>query len=212
MAPAVMGRPYTGAATVYSSPRLELSRLRKVGYFTKDAEVSGSWTWSNGDAVRITTVSKGAEVHMVLSYTWRDPYTGKPEEIRQRIDLVSKPANLGRGRVLYFLCPSTGRLCRILYRAYHARTFRSRWGFSYPLYYPGQVCGKLDRWNTRYWDLERHMEGMKRKRKQGTYRGKPTKQAKRREHLLSEWARVDELRWSLASFPKRLQAVLMEGP
>jgi hypothetical protein len=206
-----MGRPYTGAATVYSSPRLELARLRKAGYFTKDAQVSGSWTWSNGDAVSITTVNKGAEVHMVLSYTWRDPYTGKPEEIRQRIDLVSKPANLGRGKVLYFRCPSTARLCRILYRAYSARTFRSRWGFSYPLYYPGQVCGKLDRSNTRYWDLERHMEGMKGKRRQGTYRGKPTKRAKRREHLLNECERMDELRWSPASFPKRLRAVLMAG-
>jgi hypothetical protein len=211
MARAVMGRPYTGAATVYSSPRLELSRLRKAGYFTKGAEVSGSWTWSNGDAVRITTVSKGGEVHMVLSYTWRDPYTGKPEEIRQRIDLVSKPANLGRGKLLYFRCPSTGRLCRILYRAYHARTFRSRWGFSYRLYYPGQVSGKLDRCNTRYWDIERHIEGMRGKRRQETYQGKPTKRAERRERLLSEWERVDELRFSPASWPKRLQAVLRGG-
>lgn len=206
-----MGRPYTGAATVYSSPRLELSRLKAAGYFTKDAEVRGSWTWSNGEAVGITTVNKGAEVHMVLSYTWTDPWTGKPEEIHQRIDMVSKPANLGRGTLLYFRCPSTGRLCRILYRAYHARTFRSRWGFSYRLYYPGQVCGKLDRWNTRYWDLERHMEGMKGKRKAGTYRGKATKRAKRREHLLSEWERMEELRWSPASFPKRLRAVFMAG-
>lgn len=137
-----MGRSYTGTATVYSTPRLELSRLRKAGYFTKDAEVSGSWTWSNGDAVRITTVSKGAEVHMVLSYTWRDPYTGKPEKIRQRIDLVSKPANLGRGMVLYFRCSSTGRLCPILYWANHLRTFRSRWGFSYRLFCPGELFGK----------------------------------------------------------------------
>jgi hypothetical protein len=206
-----MGRPYTGAATVYSSPRLELSRLKAAGYFTKDAEVRGSWTWSNGDVVSITTLNKGGEVHMVLSYIWMDPWTGKPEEIRQRIDLVRKPANLGRGRVLYFSCPSTGRLCRILYRAYHARTFRSRWGFSYRLYYPGQVCGKLDRCNTRYWDIERHMDGMKGKRKAGTYRGKITKRAKRREHLLSEWKRMDELRFSLASWPKRLQAALIEG-
>jgi hypothetical protein len=93
-----MGRPYTGAATVYSSPKLELSRLKAAGYFTKDAEVRGSWTWSNGDAVTITTVNKGAEVHMVLSYTWTDPWTGKPEDIHQRIDMVSKPSNLGRGK------------------------------------------------------------------------------------------------------------------
>lgn len=204
-----MGRPYSGAATVQTSPRLELSRLRKAGYFIKDAEVSGSWSWSNGDTVRITTVNKGAEVHMVLSYTWSDPYTGKPEEIHQRIDLVSKRSNLGRGRVLYFRCPSTGRLCRILYRAYHARTFRSRWGFSYRLYYPGQLCGKLDRWNTRYWDIDRHLEIMKRKRKQSTYMGRPTKRAERIERLMKEWERMEELRWAPESFPKRLKSILL---
>ncbi len=142
---------------------------------------------------------------MALSYTWTDPYTGKPEEIRQRIDLVSKPANLGRGTVLYFRCPSTGRLCRILYRAYHARTFRSRWGFSYRLYYPGQVCGKLDRWNTRYWDVERHLDRTKTKRKAGSYRGKPTKRAERMERLYAELSRTEELRWSPASWPKRIR-------
>jgi hypothetical protein len=44
-----MGRPYAGTATVYSSPRLELSRLMRAGYFTKEAEVRGSWSWTNGD-------------------------------------------------------------------------------------------------------------------------------------------------------------------
>ena len=175
-----MGRPYAGTATVYSSPRLELSRLLKAGYFTKGAEVIGSWTWSNGDTVRIVTRRKGAEVYMDLSYTWTDPHTGAAEDVQQRFDMVSKPSNLGKGTVLYFRCPSTDRLCRILYRAYHARTFRSRWGFSYRLYYPAQLCGKLDRSNTRYWDIERNMECMVSKRKQVTYQGKPTKRSKRK--------------------------------
>ena len=203
-----MGRGYTGSSTVYECPRLVLSKLRKAGYFTKDAEVRGVWSWTSGEVVNITTVNKGAEVHMDLSYTWRDPYTGKPEEVRQRIDLVRKPSNLGRGSVLYFRCPSTGRLCRILYRAYSARTFRCRQGFSYRLYYPGQVCSKLDRWNTRYWDLERHAEGMERMRSPGTYRGRPTKRARRWERLLSELERMEQLRWSPASFPQRLRSVL----
>ena len=203
-----MGRPYAGTSTVYASPRLELSRLRKAGYFAKDAEVVGSWTWTNGDAVRIATVNKGAEVYMEVSYTWKHPHTGASEEVRQRIDVVSKPGNLGRGTVLYFRCPSTGRLCRILYRAYHARTFRSRWGFSYRLYYPSQLCGKLDRWNTAYWDIERHMEGMKGKRPPGTYRGRPTKRAERLERLLAKQWEAELLRWSPASFPKRLRKAL----
>jgi hypothetical protein len=201
-----MGRPYTGAATVYSAPRLELSRLRKVGYFTQGAVVSGSWTWSNGDAVNILTSWKGAEVYMELRYTWTDPRSGKPEDVRHRIEVVSKRSNLGRGHVLYFRCPFTGRMCRILYRAYHARTFRSRWGFSYRLYYPSQVCGKRTRWDETYWNAERHLERSKGKRKTGTYRGEPTKRTKRRERLFLQLERADEMRWwSPSAWPKRLR-------
>lgn len=207
-----MGRPYTGAATVYSSPRLELSRLRKAGYFTKDAEVSGSWTWSNGDAVDIITVSKGGVVYMELSYTWTHPHTGTAEDVRQRFDMVSKPSNLGCGEVLYFRCPSTGRLCRILYRAYHARTFRSRWGFSYRLYYPSQVCGKLNRWDEVYHNTERALEGMRGKRSPGTYRGKPTKRAIRSARLWHRIEQADEMRWSPACWPIRLRGAFMDLP
>ena len=61
-----MGRPYAGTATVYSSPRLDLSQLRKAGFFTSNAEVRGEWTWSNGDAVTIVTKRNKAEVYMEL--------------------------------------------------------------------------------------------------------------------------------------------------
>jgi hypothetical protein len=55
------------------------------------------------------------------------------------------------------------------------------------------------------------MDHTKGKRKAGSYRGKPTKRAKRMERLFEEWSRTEELRWSPASFPKRLRAVLMAG-
>lgn len=203
-----MGRPYTGSATVYSSPRLELPRLRKARFFTPNADVSGQWTWSNGDSVNITTRWKGAEVFMELSYTWTHPHTGQSEDIRQRFDMVRKPSNLGKGHVLFFRCPRTFRLCRVLYRAYHARDFRSRWGFSYRLYYPSQVCGKLDRWNQVYWDTERVLERMKGKRKPGRYRGKPTKRAQRTARLWEKLDHADEMRWSPAYWPVRLRGAL----
>jgi len=205
-----MGRPYTGAATVYSSPRLVLSQLRKAGYFTKNAEVRGGWTWDNGDAVGMVTQWEGSEVYMELTYTWTHPHTGEKVDMRQRIDMVSKPSNLGKGTVLYFRCPATGRLCRVLYRAYHARNFRSRWGFSYRLYYPSQTCGKLNRWDHQYWQAERALNGTKGKRKPGTYRGKPTKRAKRTDWLWKELERTDALRFSPAAWPKRLRGSFVD--
>jgi len=182
----------------------------RAGYFTKEAEVRGSWSWTNGDEVRIFTKRIGAEVCIEMSYTWTHPLTGVPEDVRQRIDMVSKPSNLGKGTVLYFRCPSTGRPCRILYRAYHARTFRSRWGFSYRLYYPAQLCGKLGRWDEVYWNAERHLERGKGKRNPGTYLGKPTKRAKRVERLWEQMERADEIRWSPACWPVRLRGAFKE--
>lgn len=205
-----MGRPYTGAATVYSEPRLELSYLRKLGFFEPMAEVTGNMTWTNGDEVRIVTRWNKAEIYMDLSYTWTHPLEGTKHEIRQRFDMVTRPSNLGKGSVLYFRCQRTGRLCRILYRAYHARDFRSRWGFSYRLYYPSQVCGKLNRWDEVYWSTERHLDQFKGRRYPSTFRGKPTKRKARLDRLLVTLDKAEEMRWSLASWPKRLFAGLEE--
>jgi hypothetical protein len=205
-----MGRPYTGAATVYSSPRLELSRLRKAGYFTKGAITSGSWNWSNGDKIKIVTNWTHAEAYMELIYTWTHPHTGENVDMRQRFDMVSKPSNLGKGTVLYFQCPRTGRLCRIIYRAYHARDFRSRWGFIYRLYYPSQTCAKLERWNERYWKAESELERTQGKRNPGKYRGKPTKRSLKRDRLFAELERTDEMRYSIAAWPKRLHGIFKD--
>jgi hypothetical protein len=189
---------------------LELSRLRKAGFFAKEATTMGAWYWSNDDRVAITTVCKGAEVYMELSYTYTHPITDATEEVLQRIEVVTVPSNLGVGTVLYFLCPATLRPCRILYRAYHARIFKSRNAFSYRLYYPSQLSGKLSRWDEQYWQAERHLEGMKQPRGTGKYRGKPTKRAQRWERLYAELERTDELRWSLAAWPKGLQGAFSD--
>jgi hypothetical protein len=189
---------------------LDLSQLRKAGFFTPNAEVRGEWTWSNGDAVTIVTKRNKAEVYMELIYTWTHPLEGTKHDMRQRFDMVRKPSNLGKGEVLYFRCPRTFRLCRILYRAYHARDFRSRWGFSYRLYYPSQVCGKLGRWDEAYWNAERHLERGKRKRQPGTYLGNPTKRAKRVNRLLAQMERADEIRWSPSCWPLSLRECLSE--
>jgi hypothetical protein len=98
-------------------------------------------TWGNGDAARIFTKWNDSEVFMEVSYSWTHPMDGTKHDIRQRFDMVSKPSNLGKGSVLYFRCPRSARLCRGLYRAYHARDFRSRWGFSYRLIIPPKCAG-----------------------------------------------------------------------
>jgi len=205
-----MGRPYTGADTVYQCPRLELVMLKKAGYFTKGAIVSGKYSWSNGDSIGITTVWNKDDLYMELDYTLTDLSTRQKEKIVQRFDMVTRPSNLGKGSIMYFRCPVSYRLCRNLYRAYHARTFRSRWGFSYSLYYPSQTCGKLSRWDEVHWGAERKLDRLHLKRKTSTYRGIQTKRSKRKERLFEMLERSDEIRWSGMFWPKRLFGALQE--
>lgn len=205
-----MGRPYTGADTTTSAPRLELPRLLSAGYFIKNAEVSGTWTWSNGDRAEILTHWVGAEVYMDLT-TRFEAHTGEMTEERQRIYLMRKPSNLGRGEVLYFRCPFTLRPCRILYRAYHSRTWRSREAFSYRLYYPAQCLSGWTRHMRRESNVEAKLDRLYSKKVRATYGGKPTRRALRIAQLKEEAQRLALLGWHPMYMPTSLRRAMEQG-
>ncbi len=74
---------------------------------------SGMITWSrNGNktgsiAIIVDTFSESP--YLDLDYKCND------QLIKYRIQLVSIPANIGKGAVWYFLCPNTAKRCRKLY-------------------------------------------------------------------------------------------------
>ena len=74
--------------------------------------------------------------YIELDYKYRD------EPRKYRVRLVSVPSNLGAGEVWYFLCPHTGKRCRILYSVggwfLHREAFRR-------VYYDSQVQSKKTR-------------------------------------------------------------------
>lgn len=205
-----MGRRYTGSDTTAEAPRLELQRMLKVGYFTKGAEVSGTWSWTNGDRAEIVTYRTPSTIHMDIITRWKD-YTGQAHEDRQRIYLHAKPSNLGRGEVLYFRCPHTLRPCRILYRAYSSRTWRSREGFSYRLYYPQQTLSGWTRLGQRERDVEAKLERLRAMRWTGTYQGKPTRRAIRIAKLEEHAERLAALAWNPRLLPAAIRRAIEDG-
>lgn len=205
-----MGRNATGIDYTTTAPRLELSVLLRAGYFTKGATCSGGWSWSNGDRAEITTYRAGAACHMDLTTRWTD-YTGAVQEARQLIHMASRPSNLGRGQVLYFICPRTGKLCRILYRAYSSPSWRSREGFIYRLYYPQQAEPAWGRALCRETAVERKLARLYAMRATTTYMGKPTRRALRIAKLEERAERLAVLSWHPSSMPPSLARAMLQG-
>ncbi len=105
--------PRHSSASLYEDTlRISFRELRKWGYFRKDSFKSGTLTWSQLDnsfaSINIAVCTQD-EPHVTLSYN----YGGEPR--KYDVPLVSLPSNLGKGKVWYFLCPHTGKRCRVLY-------------------------------------------------------------------------------------------------
>jgi hypothetical protein len=205
-----MGRSDTGADTTSNAPKLRLTELLKAGLFRKIGTVTARVTWDQHNWCEIEATTMAHTRYMDLTTCHRDCY-GKPYVGTQRIHLMSKPSNLGKGRVLYFRCPFTYQYCRILYRAYSSPTWRSRKGFSWRLYYPQQTMSGFTRHAQREIYMEGKLERMYAKRGTSTYKGIPTRRAQRIAKLEAEYERLTAAGWDVASFPVRIRRLLERG-
>lgn len=207
-----MARLSTGAWTVYESLRIEMPYLLKRGYIKKGCVMHFNLNWSDqrGNASgNISCISSylnnPGEQYLELIYTLtkRD---GTKTHRRYKVYLHEQDSNLGKGKVLYFLCPQSGRRCRILYSAYGSELFKARTSYQHRLYYDCQQASKLSRYNDTYWRIDSHLEKISDVSDSGhrTYRGEPTKAAQRYIRLLEKQYRMDHLRWT-AGMPKALR-------
>lgn len=77
----------------------------------------------NGTPFSITAEADGNLNIGALFFRWEK----NGEEYSYRVELLREPSNLGRGEVVYFLCPFTKRKCRKLYT--DGKVIASRWSF-----------------------------------------------------------------------------------
>ncbi len=192
-----MGRHTTGALSTNEIYRIELSFLIKRKFIQKDRNNSFNLTWSPGSN-NISVISNyfSYDIWIRLVYTITD-YEGKKYEYDYKIYLVERPSNLGIGNVLYFICPDSGKLCRVLYRCYGSHIWKSREAYRNRIYYSSQISSKLNYFNDRYWQIERTLEKLRQERKSYYYKNSKTKRLKRIERL--EWQKIkfDNLRWNV---------------
>lgn len=200
-----MGRHSTGAVTTGEATRLELSYLLKHGYLNKGSFSYGILSWTNGSKMNFYSFWGEAEDDRFIKLTYSIRAGGDGQAIQKdyKIYLTYLPSNLGRGKVPYFVCPSSGRRARVLYMCYGSTIFKSRKAYSNRIYYQCQQSSKLSYHNDRYWKLEKELEGCKGRSKKATYQGKPTKLKQRIAMLRDKQEYHDYLRWTI--LPKSMQ-------
>lgn len=177
-----MGRDSTGVLTVNECQRIELSYLIKSGLLKKGKIISSVLSWTSGSRISILCHYRDNEKYIRLSYVY-SPKNGKQQKYDYKIHLNTIPSNLGKGEVLYFVCPTTNSNCRILYSAYGCLIYKSRKAYNNRIYYKSQICSKYDYWLTRYYDTEQQFEDLLKKAHKSHYKGKPTKLQKRLDSL-----------------------------
>ncbi len=205
-----MGRYSTGACTVYESLRIELSYLLKRGFIKKGCMLSFNLSWSDqrgnstGNISCISSYLEAADQrYLKLIYTLTDRRTGTKTDRCYKVYFCEVDSNLGKGKVLYFLCPQSGRKCRILYSAYGSHLFKSRKAYQHRLYYDCQHSSKLNQYNDNYWRIDAHLKKIDKASCRGrrTYKGELTRKAQRYNWLYEKQDDMDYLRWT-AGMPK----------
>jgi hypothetical protein len=102
-----MAKVYTFPTILDDVLQLRLSKLKEFGYLHGSKQ--GVLKWGDAAKISIAVSILPEKKYLELDYNYR----GQPR--KYRIEIVSMPSNLGRGEVLYFLCPQTMKRCRVLY-------------------------------------------------------------------------------------------------
>lgn len=176
--------------TLYDEVKtINLADLKRWGYLKPNQIHSGTLTWSRdgmqtGSISFYVNTSNGMHLHL--------SYKSNEESINYRIDIIEKPSNLGKGNVLYFLCPRTHKLCRKLYLV--GGYFLHRKAFTGCMYESQTQCKKIRRWNNvlgAYFNSDKYYNQLYKKHFKKTYAGKPTKKYKRLSNQIKKAESID---------------------
>lgn len=199
-----MGRHTTGAIHTKGALRIELKYLLKQGFIKKNCNIQGTLNWSNGSSISILTSYTEEEKYIRLVYHITDNTTGEKQHYDYKIELAEAPSNLGKGKVLYFVCPVSWNKCRILYKCYGSPKWKCRKAYKTRIYYESQMGSNLGYHNTRYWQLDKQIKELEAQRKSYSYKGRITKRYIKLQRLKGRQERFDELRWTVG-IPKSLR-------
>lgn len=125
--------------SIESCKTVSITKLKEWGYLNNGIK-SGLISWSISGEVHSKIGIKSTILEHKKFITLE--YTQNGESINYNVRIVSIPSNLGKGYILYFVCPSTGKHCRKLFHC--SKYFLHREAFNY-LYYEKQIESKKTR-------------------------------------------------------------------
>ena len=161
--------------TVKEMYRIELSYLLEKEYVKKNSVIYGLLSWADGSNIQFYSDSTTERHYIRLMYHLHSP----DQVIDYKVYLTYVKSNLGRGMVPYFICPASGRHCRILYRAFGSPIWKARQAYSERLYYESQLWSKNQRVYGQWYLAEKRLRELSQGvRKQTTYNGKLTRRRK----------------------------------
>ena len=159
--------------SIESCKTVSITKLKEWGYL-KNGIHSGVISWSTAGEVH-SKIGIKCTILEHRKFITLD-YNQNGETINYNVNIVSKPSNLGKGKVLYFVCPNTGKHCRKLY--HNSKYFLHREAFNY-LYYEKQIESKKTRYLHSIFDRaflkDEVYEEQYKKHFKTHYNGKPTK-------------------------------------
>ena len=178
------------AQTISGSCRIDMRFMLRNGCIVQGEETLGVLEWTKGQAVQYRCKMTTDEKYLQLTYSITNRQ-GKSSEYDYKIFIDEVKSNLGKGTILYFICPESGKRSRILVSAYGEPKFlnREHYQTKYGLrvYYGCQQTSKNDYHNTRYFDLKRKVDRLEselnEKHRNTHYRGRPTKDQERLTEL-----------------------------
>ena len=205
-----MGRRKTGALNTIEVNRIDLKYLMNENFIKEGCHINKRLAWTNGCSIGVESICNPEQKWIQLQYTLTNNITNKKYTYNYQIQIASFPSNLGKGKILFFICPSTGKRCRILYQAYGSHLFQSRTAYKNRLYYTLQSCSKRWRYNTQFWLIDERIKKLETKRKAFDYNGKLTKREGKITKLLNQQVQSDNQRWSLNALPVTLRRLIKE--
>ena len=154
--------------------QINITKLKECDFLDPKQIKSGTLTWSrNGnptDSISIVVNTHSEQPYIELDYKYRD------EPRNYKVRLVSKPSNLGKGLIWYFLCPQTNKRCRKLYSIggyfLHREAFS---GCMYKTQTQSKKYRQLDKTFGAYFKIDNLYSELYKKNFKKYYAGKPTK-------------------------------------
>lgn len=152
---------------------VSITKLKAWGYLkhgTKSGVISWSIQGETTSSINIKCNILEHKKYITLSYTQNG------ESITYDVQIISIPSNLGKGEVLYFICPITKKRCRKLY--HYNKYFLHRENIKYLNYEKQNVSKKTRNFHAifdRIYLRDEILEAQYKKHFKTHYNGKPTK-------------------------------------